>query len=64
MYKLVRLLLGVLIKLLPGNLALQVISLLQDTADAAHATFRLFFASGSPGLVGVIWPSLMAFASV
>lgn len=61
MYKLVHLPLRALIRLLPGHLAFHVISLLQDTADA---TFRLFFASVSPGIVGVIWPSLMAFASV
>lgn len=64
MYKLVHLPLRVLIKLLPGHLAFQVISLLQDTADAAHATLRLVLASVSPGLVGLFWPSLMAFASV
>lgn len=65
MYKLVHLPLRALIRLLPGHLALQLVLLLQATADAAHATFRTALSAiVPPCIVGVIWPSLMAFASV
>ena len=52
-YKLVRLPLRAVIRLLPRQLSYQVISLLHDTADAAHATVRTVFTS--PSIVGIIW---------
>ena len=57
MYKLVHLPLRALLGLLPGHLSFQVISLLRDIAEAAHATAR----SVSSG--EVVRSSVLAFAS-
>lgn len=64
MHKMVHLPLRALLALLPGHLSLQVISLLRDIAEAAHATAcAVFFATVSPSSGEGIRSSVLAFAS-